>query len=186
MEGLWRFICSYSSVAHLILRGQLPQTRTLSIYFLFSPALFLWVWILTFEVVISMEDVQSSPSTYCKAICLLLWFIMIRSHQTGDKLINCRCKWCEVLVLFSGAVVAVCFVLCGVSLFFWFPSFAKCIFLLNFTSCSRSLLVSDDLFTHWPSNKTELFLLAFIAWNKKTGLAIQGRYRGIRNISKAN
>lgn len=37
MEGLWRFICSYSSVVHLILRGQLPQIWTLSTHFLFFP-----------------------------------------------------------------------------------------------------------------------------------------------------
>lgn len=126
MEGLWRFNCSYNSVVHLILRGQLPQTWTLSTHFLFIPALFFSLglsikfWGSNFNGGRVQNVCRSSPSTDCKAICLLLWFIMIRSHQTGDKLINCRFKWCGVLFLpFLGRGVDVCH-LCGVTCYFGF------------------------------------------------------------------
>lgn len=75
--------------------------------------------------------------------------------------------WSFALV-FLGCGVALCFVLCGVSLFFWFLSFASKFFFCTPSATVRSLLVSNDLFIHWPSNQTELFLLTSIAWNKKT------------------
>lgn len=53
-------------------------------------------------------------------------------------------------------------------LLFWFPSFASVFFFRTPSAAVRSLLVSSGLFTHWPSNQTELFLLTSIAWNKKT------------------
>lgn len=34
-------------------------------------------------------------------------------------------------------------------------------------SAGRLLLVSGDLFAHWPSDQTELFLLTSMAWNRK-------------------